>query len=87
MTDTVALKQLIKRSGLKYRFIASELGITYQGLKNKIENVSEFKTGEVDALCRLLMITSLRVKEEIFFAKEVDLKSTKLINQKETRPA
>lgn len=54
MTDTVALKKLIKNSGLKYRFIASELNITYQGLKNKIENVNEFKTGEVDMLCKLL---------------------------------
>lgn len=68
MTDTVALKKLIKNSGLKYRFIASELNITYQGLKNKIENVNEFKTGEVDMLCRLLSITSLREKEKIFFA-------------------
>ncbi len=68
MTDTVALKKLIKNSGLKYRFIASELNITYQGLKNKIENVNEFKTGEVDMLCKLLSITSLREKEKIFFA-------------------
>lgn len=68
MTDTIALKELIKSSGLKYQFIASELNITYQGLKNKIENVNEFKTGEVDVLCRLLSITSLREKEKIFFA-------------------
>ncbi|PWL71616.1 MAG: hypothetical protein DBY25_05065 [Clostridiales bacterium] len=64
----MALKELIKSSGLKYQFIASELNITYQGLKNKIENVNEFKTGEVDVLCRLLSITSLREKEKIFFA-------------------
>lgn len=68
MTDTIALKELIKSSGLKYQFIASELNITYQGLKNKIENVNEFKTGEVDILCKLLSITSLREKEKIFFA-------------------
>lgn len=68
MTDTVALKELIKNSGLKYQFIASELNITYQGLKNKIENINEFKTGEVEMLCKLLSITSLREKEKIFFA-------------------
>lgn len=76
MTDTEALKSLIKRSGLKYQFIASELNITYQGLKNKIENVNEFKTSEVDTLCKLLGITKLHEKEKIFFANNVDLKST-----------
>lgn len=68
MTDTVALKELIKKSGLKYQFIASELNITYQGLKNKIENVNEFKLSEVDLLCKLLGITKLHEKEKIFFA-------------------
>lgn len=68
MTDTVALKKLIKKSGLKYRFIAAELNITYQGLKNKIENINEFKTSEVDTLCKLLGITKLQEKEKIFFA-------------------
>ena len=68
MTDTLALKTLIKKSGLKYQFIASELNITYQGLKNKIENVNEFKTSEVDTLCKLLGIKKLSEKERIFFA-------------------
>ena len=73
MTDTVALKRIIKRTGLKYGFIASELNITYQGLKNKIENINEFKTSEVDTLCKLLGITKLHDKEKIFFANKVDL--------------
>ena len=68
MTDTIALKEIIKKSGLKYSFIASELNITYQGLKNKIENVIEFKVSEVDILCKLLGITKLNEKEKIFFA-------------------
>ena len=70
MTDTNALKKLIKSRGLKYQFVASELGITYQGLKNKIENINEFKTGEVDALCKLLGITNLSIKEKIFLLLE-----------------
>ena len=77
MTDTVALKKLIKKSGLKYRFIAETLNISYQCLKNKIENINEFKTSEVDMLCKILKITSLHEKENIFFANYVDFKSTK----------
>ena len=68
MINTQALKELIKSKGLKYQFIASELHITYQGLKNKIENVNEFKASEIDALCKLLGITTLSGKERIFFA-------------------
>ena len=68
MTDTAALKQLIKQSGLKYRYIADQLHISYQGLKNKIENIYEFKASEVDELCRILGISDLCVKEKIFFA-------------------
>lgn len=68
MTDTKALKKIIKDKGLKYQFIAKELNITYQGLKNKIENINEFKTSEVDMLCKLLGITDLRIKEKLFFA-------------------
>lgn len=69
MTDSIELKRLIRERGLKYCFIASELNISYQGLKNKIENINEFKAGEVDTLCRLLGITDLTVKEQIFFYK------------------
>ena len=68
MTDTAALKTIIKKSGLKYLHIAEELGISYQGLKNKIENINEFKTSEVDAMCLLLNISDLNTKERIFFA-------------------
>lgn len=77
MTNTQELKQYIKKSGLKYRFIAGKLGISYQCLKNKIENITEFRTSEVDLLCRILCISNLHDKERIFFAKDVDLKSTK----------
>ena len=70
MTDTMALRELIKSSGLKYQYIASELHISYQGLKNKIENVNEFKTSEISILCKLLGITNLLLKEKIFFADQ-----------------
>lgn len=75
MTDTKKLKVIIKESGLKYDYIAKKLGLTYQGLKNKIENVREFKASEMVQLCNILNISER--KDEIFFAESVDLNSTK----------
>ena len=42
----------------------------------KINNEREFKTSEVAALCELLEIESLEVKEAIFFKQKDDFKST-----------
>ncbi|CDB88994.1 putative uncharacterized protein [Clostridium sp. CAG:253] len=77
MTETKRLKQIISASGLKYSFIAEQIGLTYQGFKNKIENKTLFNVEEVDKLCRLLKIKDIQQKEEIFFAKKCDFKSLK----------
>lgn len=71
MTDTNALMNLIKKSGLKLKFIAESLGLSYYGLKLKINNQQEFKTSEVIKLCKLLEINSLEEKEEIFFTDKL----------------
>lgn len=68
MTNTVLLNQLIKESGLKKKYIAEQLGITGYGLQKKIENQTEFKSSEIATICNLLNITSLKLKESIFFA-------------------
>ena len=47
LTDVNALKNWINQHGLKKGFIAEKLGITLQGLLNKIENKSEFKASEI----------------------------------------
>ena len=65
MTDTEALVKLIEKSGLKYKFIAKQLGISYFSLNKKIHNVTEFKTSEVSKLCQLLNIESPKEKEKI----------------------
>ena len=72
MTNTNLLKELINRKGLKMGFIAEQLGISYQCLKNKIDNVREFKASEIDILCKLLDVFSLKQKEQLFFAQQVD---------------
>lgn len=66
MTDTEKLLEIIDSSGLKYKYIAEKLGISYFSLNKKIKNITEFKASEVTKLCRLLNITSLEEKEDIF---------------------
>lgn len=72
MTNTNKLKNIIENSGLKRKYIAEQLGITYYSLQRKIENKKEFKSTEIAILCKVLNITSLKEKEDIFFAKSVD---------------
>lgn len=72
MTDTMALKELITRNGLKMKFVAEYLGLSPYGFQLKVENKQEFKTSEVAALCELLKINSLKEKEQIFFAQKDD---------------
>ena len=41
MTNTQLLREKMEQSGYKLRFIASAVGLTYQGLLNKMNNVAE----------------------------------------------
>ena len=68
MTNTELLEEYIRKSGYKKSHIARVIGLSAYGLALKINNVNEFKTGEVDGLCKLLGIDSLEEKERIFFA-------------------
>lgn len=77
MTNTKRLIELIEKKGLKLKFVAEYLGLSSYGLSLKINNKSEFKTSEISALCDLLDITSLQEKEQVFFAQNDDLKSSK----------
>ena len=72
MTDTALLNELIDKSGYKRSFIAKSIGLSTYGLAKKINNINEFKTGEINRLCKLLKINSLEEKDRIFFANRVD---------------
>lgn len=76
MTDTKELLKVIEASGLRKGYIAQKLGITTYGLQKKVENRSQFKAGEIKILCDVLKITSLKEKERIFFAQNVDKMTT-----------
>lgn len=71
MTNTTLLKELIAKKGLKLKYVADYLGLSAYGLSKKINNEQEFKVSEVNALCELLNIKDLELKEKIFFVKKM----------------
>ena len=72
MTDTNMLRDVIARSGLKIGFIAQVVGISRAALYRKINNESPFNQFEIEKMCSVLPIKTLKEKEAIFFAKDVD---------------
>lgn len=75
MTDSTALRQLIDSKGLKLSYVAEYIGLSAYGFSLKLNNKSEFRTGEIARLCELLGI-SAKQRDKIFFARKVDLQST-----------
>ena len=69
MTDSELLRKIIEDRGLKLSKVASTLGISYPALSRKINNKSSFMAQEILKLCDLLQIKSLKLKEDIFFAR------------------
>ena len=67
MTDTLALREAIEKSGLKYGRIAKEMGISYYTLQKKIDNIVEFKASEIKKLSSLLSLNEAQ-RSSIFFA-------------------
>lgn len=56
MSNTALLKSAIEQSGYKLSYLAHRIGITPYSLTKKINNVTEFKSGEIKELCSLLNI-------------------------------
>lgn len=66
MTKTEELDKAIKKSGYRYNHIAAQLGISYYGLRKKIDNQSQFRVGEVQGLQKILGLTDAQ-RDDIFF--------------------
>ena len=67
MVNTEELRAIIKESGYKFEYLASKLDITRFSLRNKIENITEFKLSEVRALEEILKLDPEQ-RDYIFFA-------------------
>lgn len=67
MTNTELLREYIDKSGLKIQYLADKIGISRASLWQKITNKTEFKASEIQILCDLLEINSLREQRNVFF--------------------
>jgi len=77
VTDEMLLIGTIKSKGIKYCFLAETLKMSYQALRNKMTNKSEFLPSEIEKICEVLGISDdLKLKNDIFFAKFVEDNST-----------
>ena len=76
MTDALELDYAIKKAGLNRPKIAKALGISMMSMFNKIHNRTEFKASEIAALKQVLHLSNEQ-RDKIFFAHDVDAKSTK----------
>lgn len=71
MTNTKLLLDEIERSGLRTTKIAEWLGLSYNAFICKVRNERSFKVDEYYRLCRILNITSPKLKEAIFLLKNL----------------
>lgn len=69
MTDTKLLEEFISKSGKKKSFLAKRVNLSRQGFRNCIINKAEFTASQIDILCEELNITSLKLRQAVFFAK------------------
>lgn len=69
MTDTIALRSVIAESGLKYKALAEIMGLSPYTLQMKIDNESEFKASEIDALANALGM-DMQQRDSIFFCRK-----------------
>ena len=67
MTNSELLTSIINEKGIKLSFLKDALNISYPTLKRKINKQSPFTAEEIDIICDKLNITSLKLKNDIFF--------------------
>lgn len=68
MTNTLELEIAIKRKGLSKKEVAKHLGLSEQGFLLKLNNSTEFKASEIQALADLLELPD----KNLFFEKQCD---------------
>ena len=70
MVNTDILKEKQKECGVQTKFIYEKLGISRESYYNRLSGRTPFKLSEVQTLCEIFHITSLREKNNIFFSDE-----------------
>ena len=65
------LRKKIDQAGFKLTYVAERCGLTYQGLKKKLDGDTEFKASEIAVLKDMLNLSDAEV-HDIFFNDDVD---------------
>ena len=76
MTDSKLLSSVIAESGITIIAIARKMGISREAFYKKMNNETEFKASEISVMQKILNLSNEK-RDDIFFAKEVEWKSTK----------
>lgn len=71
MVDLVKLRAIIDDSGMSKVAIARKLNISTSSFWNRLGGKVEFSVEEVAKMCEILHITSLKERNNIFFATKV----------------
>lgn len=66
------LNDKVSASGLKKNHLAKVLGLSRQGLKNKLDGTSDWTRIEIVMLCNALGISDPAERDAIFFGPYVD---------------
>jgi transcriptional regulator with XRE-family HTH domain len=69
MTNTNKLKGLIVSKGFSQRSFAKLINMNKDTFNNKLNNKSEFKTGEILKICEVLQIVEKSEKVDIFLSE------------------
>ena len=64
--DTILLKKIIEDRGIKYQYLAKELGISRESLYNKVNGKTEFTAWEIRSIAKTLALDFLTI-QTIFF--------------------
>ena len=65
MTDSIKLEYHLKKAQITKKSYAAKLGISLQGLYNKLNNSTEFKQREITTTCEILGLEP-QERDEIF---------------------
>lgn len=70
MTDLLALKNIIKNSGVTITAIADKLDVDRATVYNKLNGKNEFVASEIQKISEFLRLTNAE-RDKIFFATKV----------------
>lgn len=80
MVNTNRLKGLIISAGFSQRSFAIEIGMNKDTFNLKLNNKSDFKTGEIEKICKILHIDKPSDKVDIFLFQPSQNCNDKQIN-------